>query len=242
MRTPRLYLGTDLAPGTSHALDAEQSRHISQVLRLRRGQNLLVFDGQGKEYLASLTSVSKRECAIQVGQMQRVEPAPRLKLRLWLGISKGDRMDFAIQKAVELGISSIVPVYTARSVVRLDRVREQKLTERWRNIVVNASEQSGRCHLPDTSAPRPLPEILVGPYGLAIVLHPGAHQSLGQLAAPGDDVSLLVGPEGGLDDHEIAAAIDFGFQAIRLGSHTLRTETAPLAAIAAIQTLWGEFS
>ena len=110
MRTPRLYLGTDLAPGTSHALDAEQSRHISQVLRLRRGQNLLVFDGQGKEYLASLPSVSKRECAIQVGQMQRVEPAPRLKLRLWLGISKGDRMDFAIQKAVELGISSIVPV------------------------------------------------------------------------------------------------------------------------------------
>ena len=241
MRTPRLYLEKDLIVGQKISLDAAQTRYVSQVLRLRVGNELLVFDGTGREHLTQLAAVSKRDCTIQVMKLQQVEPAPTLRIHLWIGISKGDRMDFAIQKSVELGVTNIVPLYTARSVVHMQQEREQKRTKRWDSIISSACQQSGRCHRPTLLSPKPLHEMLVKQTHTSLVLQPDASESLGQVKTPTGDISLLIGPEGGLDDREIATAVENGFIAIRLGRHTLRTETAPIAAIAAIQTLWGDF-
>jgi len=151
-------------------------------------------------------------------------------------------MDFAIRKAVELGVTGITPLFTARSVVRLQGERLQRRIDHWRGLVVSACEQSGRCRLPQLAPPHPLQESLQGADGdLRLVLHHRGEGGLEQLGPPQRGIDLLIGPEGGLEAVEIGLAREQGFIPVRLGPRIMRTETAPLAALAAIQMLWGDF-
>lgn len=241
MRVSRLFVDQPLAPGQTLTLDAAASHYLNQVLRLRGGAAVILFNGDGREYHAALTGLSRQGAILQVERAGRSEPPSALRPHLWLGISRGERMDYALQKAVELGVSSITPLDTPRSVVKLDGGREQKRLEHWRGVILSACEQSGRCRLPELHPPARLADRLGSQRGLGLLLDPLAALSLPALAPPAADLTLLIGPEGGLTPQERAAAVAAGFQAIRLGPRILRTETAPLAALAAIQVLWGDF-
>jgi 16S rRNA (uracil1498-N3)-methyltransferase len=241
MALTRVYTPQTLAPGGRLTLDETASRHLSQVLRLGRDSPLTLFNGDGREAKARLLLISRQGVEVQVLELSPEEPLPRLELTLAQGVSRGERMDFALQKAVELGIGAFVPLFTERSVVRLDPERLERRTAHWRRVAIAACEQSGRRrlvriepaqHLRDWLASRPVP---------GIYLHPQAEHPIAKLEAPPGRLSLLAGPEGGLSEDEIHLARDTGLVGARLGPRILRTETAPLAALAAIQALWGDF-
>jgi len=239
MRVSRLYLDQPLSTGEEIGLDARGRHYVQQVLRLRVGQTLTLFNGDGNDYSAELLSAGRRDCRVRVGPVTRTEPSSPLRLRLAIGISRGERMDFAIQKSVELGVHAITPLHTERSLVQLEGERLKKRLEHWRGVVVSACEQSGRARIPRLRTPVPLDDWLsTHPQGL--LLFHGAERSLADLPPPGEDLSLLIGPEGGLSEAERGRALAAGFSAVLLGPRILRTETAPLAALAAIQVLWGD--
>lgn len=220
------------------------ARHLLKVLRMRPGAPLRLFNGNGLEFLASLGEISGDAVKAHVEVLSRSEPEPTLPLNLLLGVSKGERMDFAIGKAVELGVTAITPLFAGRSVVRLQGERLQRRMAHWHGLVVSACEQSGRCRLPRLDVPQPLTAALgesetVG--DLRLLLHHRGETGLDRLTGPRRGIDLLVGPEGGLEAAEIDLARRRGFLALRLGPRIMRTETAPLAALAAIQTLWGDF-
>jgi 16S rRNA (uracil1498-N3)-methyltransferase len=242
-RVTRVYCaGLDpVEPGLS--LDGSAWRHVIQVLRLAPGDPLLLFDGRGNEYSAVLQTVARQQVRVGDLRLQRQEPRAALALRLWIGISRGERMDFALQKAVELGVADIRVFAARRSVVKLSGDKLDRRLQHWRGVVVGACEQSGRCWLPDlrmSDLPgAPLPEWRDD---LKLLLHHRATRSLRDMTPAGGGVQLLVGPEGGLDERELAAVEHAGFVPVRLGPRVMRTETAPLAALAAVQTLWGDFT
>jgi len=240
MKHPRLYVPLDLAAGRELELPAEAANHV-RVLRLPAGNPLTLFNGQGGEFLAELLAVDKRQARVRLIDHLPREAESQLRLTLVQGISKGDRMDYTIQKAVELGVQRIVPVFTERSVVQLDGERLAKREEHWRGVVASACEQCGRNRLPLLLPAVPLarawPHVAEG---LGLVLDPGAETGLRDLNLGGVELSLLVGPEGGLSDAEVAAAKTHGFHGVRLGPRILRTETAGVAALAALQALAGD--
>jgi 16S rRNA (uracil1498-N3)-methyltransferase len=239
---PRVHTVQPLAPDQEATLEPGPSRHLLRVLRLRPGARLELFDGAGAEYAAELLPASAAAARVRVLEQTRREPPPPLTLTLLLGVSKGERMDFALQKAVELGVTELRPLFAGRSVVQLDGERLQRRLEHWRAVVLAACEQSGRCRLPELFPAVPLREALgASAADLRLVLDPQATTPLPRLPPPRHGVALLVGPEGGLEAAELAQARAQGFQPARLGPRVLRTETAPLAALAAIQTLWGDF-
>ena len=239
MRVSRIFTDQPLLENTEIELDTRARRYVQQVLRLRIGQPLILFNGDGRDFAAKLTSCDKRTCEAHLTRVLDTEPPSALSLHLGIGISRGERMDFAIQKSVELGVECITPLYTARGGVQLPADRVEKRLQHWQGIVINACEQCGRKRIPQLNAPQNLPE-WVGAHPGGILLDPLAPHGLSELSPPDNTLTLLAGPEGGLDDQECAAAKNAGFNAIRLGPRILRTETAPLAAIAAIQTLWGD--
>lgn len=240
-RVPRVYCSSLLEPGKERELPDKPSRHILKVLRLRSGDPLLLFDGSGREYGAELRGNIRGRACVHIESEGPLEPQPALSIQLVLGVSRGQRMDYALQKATELGVSGILPLFTMRSVVRLDdRKREQRL-EHWRQVVIAACEQSGRCRLPEVKAPQHIGNWMSDRSGGGILLDPDAQDTLASIAAPARSIEFLVGPEGGLTPDEKAAALSSGYTAVRLGPRILRTETAPLAAIAAAQMLWGDF-
>lgn len=242
MRTPRIYTDQPLQPGQRIRLEPAGSRHLRNVLRLRAGAPLHLFNDNGGEYLGRLHALNKHGAEVWVETLLANEPRPKLELNLLLGVSKGERMDFAIQKTVELGVTRILPVFTARSVVRLQGERMQRRMDHWRNIIVSACEQSGRCRLPRLDRARNLSQATESlSADLRLLLHHGGASGLDALPPPQRGIDLLVGPEGGLEQTEIQLARNHGFVPIRLGPRIMRTETAPLAALAAIQTLWGDF-
>ena len=201
-----------------------------------------LFNGYGGEYLGRLQAVDKQGIEVQIGKLIIEEPPSRLELNLLLGISKGERMDFAIQKAVELGVTHILPMFTARSVVRLRGERLERRRAHWRKIIIAACEQSGRCRLPRLEHAMPLaPALDQVTADLRLLLHHKGAGGLDVLPSPQQGIALVVGPEGGLELGEIHLASGNGFLPVRLGPRIMRTETAPLAALAAIQTLWGDF-
>lgn len=240
MRVSRIFTDQQLSPASDIALDEPVCRYISQVLRIRVGQRFTLFDGSGSDFEAELTSCDRGGCSARViAEMSREQPPP-LQLHLGIGISRGERMDFAIQKSVELGVSAITPLFTTRSMVQLKTKRREKRLVHWQGIIRSACEQSGRSLLPQLHFPSSLPEWLSA--------HPGGlmlyHKSVDTLATsppPGERLNLLVGPEGGLNETERALAATNGFSGVRMGPRVLRTETAPIAALAAIQVLWGDF-
>lgn len=235
----RLYLQTVLAEGATITLPDAAARHVVQVLRLRPGAPLTLFNGAGGEFAAALDSASKVAATVRVGAHRTVERESTLALTLAQCVSKAERMDYTLQKAVELGVQRIVPLLSSRSVVRLDAGRWEKKREHWQGVIASACEQCGRNRLPELRSVQPLSSWLAESAGLRLVLAPSAEQTLRTLPAF-TAASLLVGPEGGLSADEIKEAIRRGCTPVGLGPRVLRTETAGVAALAAIQALWGD--
>lgn len=240
MRVPRVFVDLTLQAGIAVELPLHACRHLAQVLRLRSGQTITLFNGDGRDFTATLAECRRDHCVAEVQSVALEEPVPGLLLELGIGISRGERMDFAIQKAVELGVHEITPLYANRSVVRLDAEREGRRLLHWRQIVTAACEQAGRSRLPRLMKPATSAQWLEGRQ-TGLLLDHRVDRSLQDLPEPTGPLSLLIGPEGGLDETERSGAVRAGFVAVRLGPRVLRTETAPLAALAAIQTLWGDF-
>lgn len=245
MRRPRVYLPRPLTRGALVTLDATAARHIKQVLRLKAGAELILFDGSGGEWHAVLERLDRDAVLARVGTYHVHTAESPLAVVLAQGVSRGERMDYTLQKAVELGVTRIVPLFTERSVVNLKGERLAHRQQHWQAVAASACEQCGRDRVPAVGVPRPLTEWLADgdAAGLKLVLDPDAAQGLPRGAAPPpDQVTLLIGAEGGLSRIEMELARRAGFLPCRLGPRILRTETAAVAALAALQTLWGDFS
>lgn len=248
MRTTRLFTEQPLSVGSVVVLESRPAKHAAQVLRLGPGDALTLFNGDGRDYAGIIESGPRGQVSVRLESAGAPEAPSPLAIRLALGVSKGERMDFAMQKAVELGVTEIQPLFTKRSVVRLDGARLAKRQQHWHGVVIGACEQSGRRRVPSLAQTQTLDGWLGAPAdaasspGAGILLDHRAEQTLPALPPPQTgSLTLLIGPEGGLAPAERAAAQERGFLGVRLGPRVMRTETAPLAAIAAMQTLWGDF-
>ncbi|MFN2338284.1 MAG: 16S rRNA (uracil(1498)-N(3))-methyltransferase [Gammaproteobacteria bacterium] len=243
MRSTRLYLDSRLVPGTEVELDERGAHHVARVLRMKPGAPLQLFDGRGNEADACLASVDKRRVSAHIEALLDRNAESPLRLVLGQGISRGERMDFTLQKSVELGVTRIAPLWTEHSQVQLGGDRLEKRMEHWRGVIISACEQSGRNVVPELDAPVRLSDWVAELDGeeLGLLLDPLQSASLAELSAPVGMVRLLVGPEGGLSDNEVHCAREAGFVGIKLGPRILRTETAALATLAALQALWGDF-
>ncbi|HLF96159.1 MAG TPA: 16S rRNA (uracil(1498)-N(3))-methyltransferase [Methylococcaceae bacterium] len=240
MRVSRLYLPLGAKPGEPCTLDTETGHYLRDVLRLNKGDALTVFDGTGGEYAAEVAAAGKREVVLQVGEFRDREAESSLRVDLGLGVTRGERMDYAVQKAVELGVARIAPLVTERCVVRLDPQRWAQRAAHWRKVAMSACEQCGRNRPPRLDEPGKLTTWLGAQSGLRLFCDPRASTSLRELARPAENVCLLAGPEGGFSAEERELARAAGFTPVRLGPRVLRAETAALAALAALQALWGD--
>lgn len=240
MRVIRIYQPGDYAPGDVIELSPGAGHHVGTVLRMQPGQSIVLFPGNNEEYSCIIASIDKKRVRVQVGSMQQLSRESPCLLHLAQAISKGDRMEFVVQKAVELGVNSITPLITERSVLRLDAERLTKKQAQWQAIAVAACEQSGRNIIPSILRPRSLEGYVSDCQAtLKLVLSPNAkytwrmHEIL-------NDVAILIGPEGGLSDVELACATAHGFHPISLGPRILRTETAAIAALSVLQAVSGD--
>lgn len=243
VRAPRVFVDLDLRRGAEVQLEQPTAHYLLHVLRAHPGSPLILFNGRGGEYAGTLVRADRSSAWVSVGPHSPREVESPLFVRLVQGISRSERMDYALQKAVELGVGEIVPVMTERAQVRLDAERGQRRLEHWSAVIRSACAQCGRNRVPSLDQLRSLPEWLeTGPPGRRIVLSPHSAKSLLGAAPLGREMTLLVGPEGGFTEGELALARRAGFEEVGLGPRVLRTETAALAAIAAIQTLWGDLA
>ena len=244
MRLNRIYVPGTLASDNDVALTPGGANHVARVLRMRVGEQLAVFDGHGNEFHAELARIEGNNVTVRIGAQIAGTPQSPLKITLVQGISRGERMDWALQKATELGVNVIAPVITARSVVRLDEKQSAKKREHWQQIVIGACEQSGRSHVPEVLAPISLRQYLQDhpKSGLRLVLSPTGPSALAGLTSMSTRVELLIGPEGGLDDEEIERAQAASFVPVRLGPRVLRTETAAVTALTVLQAMWGDLA
>ncbi len=240
---PRFFVDRPLSPGAKIELPPVPAHHAARVLRLVKGAEVVLFNGRGGEYPAVLEWVDRDGVTALCREWHDVERESPLDIRLAQGISSGERMDYTLQKAVELGVTAIQPLAMRRSVVKLSGERAQRRVEHWQGIVMSACEQSGRNRLPAVAMPLDVPQWLASrPAGLKLFLSPLAQSSLRDLPSPTGPVWLVAGPEGGFEPEEAALVTDFGFTPVRLGPRVLRTETAALAAVAAMQALWGDYA
>jgi 16S rRNA (uracil1498-N3)-methyltransferase len=245
MSDTRLYTDAPLTPGEPVELNDEKARYVSRVLRLRADDVVTLFDGRGAEYPARITALGRDRVLLTVDERREIDRESRLRIHLLQGISRGERMDFAIQKATELGAASVTPVLTEYSVVKLNEKRAQKKTRHWQAIAISACEQCGRNVLPDIEHPVTLRNWMGEHYtaeGKRIVLQPGANASVSGLGEPVSEITVLVGPEGGFSDTEYELAAACHFQAVGFGPRILRTETAAAAILSALQTLYGDLA
>jgi 16S rRNA (uracil1498-N3)-methyltransferase len=230
------------APGARVALPEWTAHHARDVLRLRAGMSVRVFDGAGHEYEATLDQVSRQAVTARLGH--RVQPRPESPLRVVLALSalKGDRMELVIQKATELGVAAVRPIVTARTDAAARPALKGSRQDRWEKVASGAAEQCGRAVVPEIAPTETLDHLLAGPFDGARILLLGSDDasSIASEAARPSAVLLLVGPAGGWEDAELARARACGFRGVRLGPRVLRSETAALAALAAVQTLWGD--
>lgn len=241
---PRFYSPEKLAPGALIKLSDNAAAHASRALRMKVGDSAVLFNGDGNDYQCELTYMSKSEVSAKVKSVSANTCESPLNITLIQAISSGDRMDFTIQKAVELGVTAIQPISSQRSVVKLSGERAEKRREHWQNVVISACEQCGRAIVPEVRPATSLAQWLgqSETAALRIILSPGASQSLNELPKPAGDIQLLIGAEGGLTEDEISLATTHQFTPIRLGNRILRTETAALTAISSLQTRWGDFN
>ena len=239
---PRIYLPINLSTGTEVELDDRARQHIIQVLRLKQGAALVLFNGQGGEYQAQLLKAEKRHAVVLVGEHHSPQCESPIRIHLGLGISKGERMDFAIQKAVELGVNEITPLFTERSVVQLDDKRKQKRLHHWQGIIQSACEQCGRTQLPELHTMSNFYDWvkILDTDSTKLILDPYTTTHLSDIKPTPPNVRLAIGAEGGFNNEEINTALENAFQGLNLGPRILRTETAVVAGLAAIQTVWGD--
>lgn len=243
MRIPRLYLPTPLATGLTVPLDDRAFNHAVRVLRLGVNAPVTLFNGQGGTFAAALTEVGKRQALARVKDALTGEVESPLSVTLAQSVSRGEKMDYTLQKAVELGVAIIQPLFTERSGVDLTGERLARKVQHWQGIVIGACEQCGRNRLPELREPLTLIDgltRLTKEPGLGLLLDPLAESGLRGLTPLSGPITLLIGSEGGLSPAELAKAKEAGFVGIRLGPRILRTETAGVAALAAIQALWGD--
>ena len=241
MPLPRIHCDLRLGPGAQFALAPEAAQHVAKSLRLKAGDTLVVFDGRGGEYDAAIQRVEKDRVDVKVGGFRDEDVESRLRVGLVQGLPEADKMDWIIQKAVELGVAWVQPIVCDRSVVRLAGERAARRETHWRRVAVAACEQSGRNRIPEVRPTLGFQSWVAVPAAARRwVLTPGA-PALAAQPAPGGDLELLVGPEGGLSEREMDLALSQGGICVGLGPRVLRAETAPLAALAAIHALWGDF-
>lgn len=242
----RIYQDTDIIVNAAVKLSDDAFGHIVRVLRLAEGDIITLFNGKEPyQYTAKLIDVKKKHASVEILSQEKVVNESPLDIHLGQGISRGDRMDFTLQKSVELGVNKITPLFTERCGVKLANDRLAKKRDQWQKIVISACEQSGRCIVPTVADPMLLQDWLnEKTTALKLNLHPKAEHSIMTLPMdkPANELStrLLIGPEGGLSDAEIAQANQADFQDILLGPRVLRTETAALTAITALQCRFGD--
>jgi 16S rRNA (uracil1498-N3)-methyltransferase len=239
----RLFVSGALINGTEIELDGDRARYLGRVLRSRVGDNVIVFNGEGAEWTASVLQISKNTVTLRVDDSQEAGTESPLKIHLVQGISRGERMDLVVQKATELGVKRISPVLTEYGVVKLDGSRADKRQEHWQKIATSACEQSGRVRVPLVDKPMPLKNWLGDKprqVDTELILNPGATTTLSSIAAPETKVCVLIGPEGGFSEFEYEDAGIAGFKAVSLGPRVLRTETAAIATLAVMQSMWGD--
>lgn len=242
MNLPRFYCRAALSPGAHVELPEPVARHAVRVLRLPPGAPMVLFDGRGGEYLAHIQRIERERVVAELASWQEVERESPLAVTLVQALQAGEKMDFTIQKAVELGVRDIVPVESRRSVLRLSGERAAKRVAHWQGVAASACEQCGRNQVPLVAPLERLDQWLARPANgaLRLMLAPDADEALADLP-PASAVQLLIGAEGGLDPQEVLAARQAGFRPVRMGPRVLRTETAGLAALAILQALWGDF-
>jgi 16S rRNA (uracil1498-N3)-methyltransferase len=242
MRIPRIYTGQQLQTNADIVLESGPSQHLSRVLRLKVGDTLVLFNGSGGQYPATITAIDRKSVVVACATLQAVECESPLHLQLGIAVSRGERMDWVVQKATELGVACIAPLVTERTEVKLGAERGEKKLRHWQQIATSACEQCGRNRLPQVLPPQPLGHWLQAVQAdIRLVLHHTAGNTDPGASVPAS-VALLVGPEGGLGESEIHAAEQAGFLSLQLGPRVLRTETAPLAAIAILQARWGDMA
>jgi 16S rRNA (uracil1498-N3)-methyltransferase len=241
--TTRLFVSGELINGAEIVLEGDRARYLGRVLRLRVGDGVNVFNGDGEEFAATIAAMSKGTTTLSIAASLETRVESPLKIHLVQGISRGERMDFVVQKATELGVKRITPVMTEYGVVKLDAKRADKRREHWQGVAASACEQSGRVRLPLVDAPLPLKDWFgarPADVDAELILQPGAPSPLACVSAPQTKVCLLIGPEGGFSDTEFEDAAIAGFRPVSLGPRVLRTETAAVAALAVMQSMWGD--
>jgi len=241
MRVTRLYVNALLEPGARLRLPDAAAAHLVRVLRAREGDACVLFNGDGGDHFARIDAIGRREVVVEVGVRTDIDNESLLRIELLQGMARGEKMDLVLQKATELGIAAVRPVSSERSEVKLDEQRATSRLAHWRQVVASACEQSGRARLPQVSPPASLAAALteLSPAALRLTLALDGTRSLSQLE-PRPHIVLAAGPEGGWsprDREQLAAA---GFIGLRFGPRVLRTETAGIAAIAALQACWGD--
>ncbi|MDN3608972.1 16S rRNA (uracil(1498)-N(3))-methyltransferase [Vibrio ostreicida] len=241
MRIPRIYHPEPINQLGSLMLSDDAAGHIGRVLRMKEGQELILFDGSGAEFSAIIAQVSKKTLEVTISTRTERNSESPLNLHLGQVISRGDKMEFTIQKSVELGVNMITPLISERCGVKLDHKRFEKKLAQWQKVAISACEQCGRNRIPEI---RPIMQLedwcAEADEALKLNLHPRAKYSINTLPAPVDKVRLLIGPEGGLSAQEIAKTREYHFEETLMGPRVLRTETAALTAITALQVRFGD--
>jgi len=243
MRIPRIYTAQELSVGTEILLPEQAGEHAVRVLRLERGHPLILINGDGCEYDAELASLAKRAVTAIIKQVRAVDREAALSITLAQSIARGEKMDWILQKATELGVSQIVPLVTERTEVKLDEERAERRMAHWNSVIESACEQCGRTTLPALAPPQRIDRWLTGLdfTGLRLAMIPDGETGVRELTETKSGVIVVVGPEGGLSEQDVVMLRQADFSGLRLGPRILRTETAGIAAIAALQALHGDF-
>ncbi|MBV35190.1 MAG: 16S rRNA (uracil(1498)-N(3))-methyltransferase [Rickettsiales bacterium] len=244
MRIPRIYTADEqLQVGTMVALDREASNHLSRVLRLRVGNEVVLFNGDGLDYQGKIEAIERNQVQVHLLQTQEINVESPLHIHLYQGVSRGDKMDLTLQKGVELGIKEFTPIITERCGVKLDEKRWAKKVQHWEKVIISACEQCGRNQIPRLNPVTQLSQAIQQRSGQDFFLHPDADTQFKNYGAVnvGQTLSLWVGPEGGFSDPEIDEVKRSDITPVSLGPRVLRTETAALAAVSVINSVWGDY-
>lgn len=243
MRTPRLYIDAVLTSGERLLLDKEKAHYISHVLRMRTGAAIKLFNNTGYEFDAVIVELSKKNAELEVKEKHENNNESLLKITLCLAVSRGQHMDYSVQKAIELGVHTIIPVVTEFSNVKLQADRLENKMTHWQNIIISATEQCGRNRLAELLSPVSFSEcLLLDIPKPVLMLLPGSQQTMRSVKLENKQLSIMIGPEGGFSDTEVKQANDKNTVSINMGPRTLRAETAVATALANAQQLWGDLN
>lgn len=244
MRIPTIYTKTELAENLETELESSSAHHIANVLRMKQGDQVKLFNGSGWFFSATITQSSKKHVSVVIDSSEKSQSESSLHTHLGQVMSRGDRMDYAIQKSTEMGVNEITPLMSERCELKLKSDREDKRLAHWQQVAISAAEQCGRAKVPTIHPVSSLENWLAqhSETGLSLVFHHRDTQNLAQIQTPPSHVNLLIGPEGGLSETEIEQAKKANFLACTFGPRVMRTETAPVACLSVLQWLWGDFN